>query len=410
MARQKDPRTVAVNNDIASDAAFGAVTPPIYLSSTFSFAGFERSRTHDYSRTSNPTRDMLADTLAKLEGGAGAVIVSSGMAAVDLVLNLLDPDDLIIAPHDCYGGTHRLLSLRRDRKQFDVLFVDQNDEAALASAFRRSPSLVLIETPSNPLMRVVDICAIAKDAKAVGAKVAVDNTFLSPALQRPITMGADFVIHSTTKYLNGHSDVVGGAVIAAEKTDADTLSNWANIIGVTGSPFDSYLTLRGLRTLFPRMERQQATAAAVARYLNGHSGVDAVYYPGLPSAPGHALAKAQQSGFGAMLSFELAGGVTAVRRFVEALRAFTLAESLGGIESLVAHPASMTHFGMGAEARQVAGIAEGLLRLSIGLEAEADLIEDLEKALSAADAAAQKVSDAPVKTASLAIWPEPHRL
>jgi cystathionine gamma-synthase len=408
MPRPKDPRTVAVSNGIASDSAFGAVTPPIYLSSTFAFAGFDRSRTHDYSRTANPSRDMLADTLAKLEGGAGAVVVSSGMAAVDLVLSLLGPDDLVVAPHDCYGGTHRLLSLRRERKQFDVCFVDQSDEEALSAALGHWPSLVWIETPSNPLMRVVDIRAITSRAKAAGAKVVVDNTFLSPALQRPILMGADFVVHSTTKYLNGHSDVVGGAVIAADTTDAETLATWANITGVTGSPFDSYLTLRGLRTLFPRIERQQTTAMAVAEYLHGHPSVGTVHYPGLPLDPGHTLAMAQQSGFGAMLSFELGGGVSDVRRFVEALRTFTLAESLGGIESLVAHPATMTHLGMGAEARRVAGITDGLLRLSIGLEAEEDLLEDLDKGLRAIVSPAARMRDATADAALAAFWPMAH--
>jgi cystathionine gamma-synthase len=408
MPRPKDPRTVAVSNGIASDTAFGAVTPPIYLSSTFAFAGFDRSRTHDYSRTANPSRDMLADTLAKLEGGAGAVVVSSGMAAVDLVLSLLGPDDLVVAPHDCYGGTHRLLSLRRDRKQFDVCFVDQSDEEALSAALGHRPSLVWIETPSNPLMRVVDIRAITSSAKAAGAKVVVDNTFLSPALQRPILMGADFVVHSTTKYLNGHSDVVGGAVIAADKAHAENLATWANITGVTGSPFDSYLTLRGLRTLFPRIERQQTTAMAVAEYLHCHPSIGTVHYPGLPLDPGHALATAQQSGFGAMLSFELVGGVSDVRRFVEALRTFTLAESLGGIESLVAHPATMTHLGMGAEARRVAGITDGLLRLSIGLEAEEDLLEDLDKGLRAIVSPAAKMRDATADSALAAFWPMAH--
>jgi cystathionine gamma-synthase len=406
MARPKDLRTVAVSNGIASDTAFGAVTPPIYLSSTYAFAGFERSRAHDYSRTANPSRDMLADTLAKLEGGAGAVVVSSGMAAVDLVLSLFGTDDLVVAPHDCYGGTHRLLSMRRDRRQFGVRFVDQNDEAAFSEALRCWPSLVIVESPSNPLMRVVDIRAIASRAKAAGAKVAVDNTFLSPALQRPIALGADFVIHSTTKYLNGHSDVVGGAVIAADKAHAETLAAWANVTGVTGSPFDAYLTLRGLRTLFPRIEHQQATAMAVAEYLHGHPCVSLVHYPGLPSDPGHTLAKAQQSGFGAMLSFELAGGTGAVRRFLEALSTFTLAESLGGIESLVAHPASMTHLGMGAKARDVAGITEGLIRLSIGLESEQDLLDDLDRGLRAVAAPLSKANDRPVATA--AFWPAAH--
>ena len=406
MAKRKDLRTVAVSNGIASDTAFGAVAPPLYLSSTYAFAGFERSRAHDYSRTSNPSRDMLADTLAKLEGGAAAVVVSSGMAAVDLVLSLLGPDDLVVAPHDCYGGTYRLLSLRRDRRHFDVRFVDQSDETAFSEALDYSPSLVIVETPSNPLLRVVDIRAIASRAKAVGAKVAVDNTFLSPALQRPIPLGADFVIHSTTKYLNGHSDVVGGAVIAADKTDAETLAAWANVTGVTGSPFDAYLTLRGLRTLFPRVEHQQATAMAVAEYLGGHPLVSLVHYPGLSSDPGHTLAKRQQAGFGAMLSFELAGGAAAVRRFLEALNIFTLAESLGGIESLVAHPATMTHLGMGETARKVAGITDGLLRLSIGLEAKPDLLDDLERSLRAVATPIKIAKEKPL--APTAFWPAAH--
>jgi cystathionine gamma-synthase len=395
MTKKRDLRTIAVNTGIASDSAFGAVTPPIYLSSTYSFGGFEQPRAYDYSRTVNPSRDMLADTLTQLEGGAGGVVVSSGMAAVDLVLSLLGPDDLIVAPHDCYGGTHRLLSLRRDRKQFEVIFVDQNDSEALAEALEHYPALVLIETPSNPLMRVVDIQAVAQRAKAAGAKVAVDNTFLSPALQRPIPLGADFVIHSTTKYLNGHSDVVGGAVVAADKTDAETLAAWANICGVTAAPFDCYLTLRGLRTLFPRIERQQITAMKIAEMLSAHPAIAAVHYPGLASHPGHRLAQTQQTGFGAMLSFELAGGVEAARRFVESVSVFTLAESLGGIESLVAHPATMTHLGMEPEARRLAGITDSLIRLSIGLEAESDLIEDLIGALKSAGAGATETVETP---------------
>ncbi|GAA2879504.1 cystathionine gamma-synthase [Aminobacter niigataensis] len=387
MAEPREPRTVAAANGIAGDQGFGAVNPPLYLSSTFVFPGFERPGSYEYTRAANPSRDLLADTLARLEGGAGAVVTASGMAAVDLVLGLMGRDDLVVAPHDCYGGTYRLLSLRRDKGQFDVLFVDQGDEAALFAALARKPALVLIETPSNPLMRVVDIRTIAARARRAGAKVAVDNTFLSPALQRPIALGADFVIHSTTKYLNGHSDVVGGAVIAADKADVEALSDWAKITGVTGAPFDSYLTLRGLRTLFPRIEHQQANAAAIAEFLERQPQVSAVHYPGLKSHPGHAIASAQQAGFGAMLSFQLAGGVDAVRSFVEAVRVFTLAESLGGVESLVAHPATMTHASMGAEARLAAGISDGLLRLSIGLEAETDLISDLETALTAIDKA-----------------------
>jgi len=386
MSKPRALQTIAAVNGIAADAEFGAVAPPLYLSSTFAFAGFERPRGHEYTRTSNPTRDLLADTIAKLEGGVGAILLASGMAAVDLVLSRVRPGELVIAPHDCYGGTYRLLGARRDRGQFDVCFIDQNDDTALAAAIARKPALIMIETPSNPLMRIVDIRSLVTRAKAVGVKIAVDNTFLSPALQRPIALGADFVIHSTTKYLNGHSDVVGGAVVAADKADLDEMSAWANITGVTGSPFDAYLTLRGLRTLFPRIERQQATAAAVARFLDEDARVSVVHYPGLPSHPGHAIAKAQQAGFGAMLSFELAGGVGAVSRFVEAIEVITLAESLGGIETLVAHPATMTHAAMGAEARRAAGISDGLLRLSIGLEAEADLIADLMTALATSSA------------------------
>lgn len=375
--------TIAAAHGIALDRNFGAVAPPIYLSATFAFSGYERAGPHEYSRTSNPTRSLLGDTLAQLEGGAGAVVTSSGMAAVDLVLSLVRPGDLVLAPHDCYGGTYRLLAARRDRGQLQVAFVDQGDEAALAAALDRRPRLVLVETPSNPLMRVVDIRAIAQRAHASGARVAVDNTFLSPALQRPIALGADLVIHSTTKYLNGHSDVVGGAVIAADSADVEALAAWANITGTTGAPFDAYLTLRGLRTLFPRTQRQQANAMAVAEFLTGHPLVAAVHYPGLKSHPGHALAAAQQDGFGAMLSFELKGGADAMRRFVEAVRIFTLAESLGGIESLVAHPATMTHAGMGEQARCAAGISDSLIRLSVGLEAEDDLIAGLERGLAA---------------------------
>ena len=384
MSDTRAPQTIAAANGVAADSAFGAVVSPVHLSSTFAFAGFEQPRTYEYGRAGNPSRDLLADTIAKLERGAGAIVLASGMAAVDLVLSRLKPGDLVVAPHDCYGGTYRLLGARRDRGHFDLSFVDQGDEAALSAALDRKPALILIETPSNPLMRVVDIRAIARRAKAVGAKTAVDNTFLSPALQRPIAFGADFVIHSTTKYLNGHSDVVGGAVVAVDSADLDSLSDWANLTGIKGAPFDAYLTLRGLRTLFPRIERQQTTALAVANFLQTDTRVRVVHYPGLGSHPGHGTAKAQQAGFGAMLSFELVGGVAAARRFVEAVRVITLADSLGGIETLIAHPASMTHAGMGAEARHAAGITDGLLRLSVGLEAEADLIVDLKVGLAAA--------------------------
>ena len=383
MPDETRPETIAATHGIAADRDARAMAPPIYLSSTFAFQGFERPGPHEYSRTSNPSRDLLAGALARLEGGAGAVVTASGMAAIDLVLALLRQGELIVAPHDCYGGSFRLLTARAERGHFDLAFVDQGDPAALAAPLARGPKLVLVETPSNPLMRVRDIRLIADAAHAAGAKVVVDNTFLSPALQRPIAEGADFVVHSTTKFINGHSDMVGGAVIAADAADAEALAAWANVVGTGGAPFDAFLTLRGLRTLFPRIRAQQANALAVARFLAGRPEVRAVCYPGLASDPGHALAGRQQQGFGAMLSFELEGGTDAVRAFVEALEVFTLAGSLGGVESLVAHPATMTHAGMGPEARRAAGISDSLLRLSVGLEAEPDLLADLDRGLAA---------------------------
>ncbi len=388
MLRNKSPETIAVANGIGGDTAFGAVTAPLYLTTTYTFDAFDRPRTYDYTRAGNPTRDVLAKTIAQLEGGAGAVVVSSGMAAIDLALASLDPGDLIVAPHDCYAGTWRLLNARQAKRQFDVVFIDQNSDAGLGAALARSPKLVLIETPSNPLMRVVDIRKTAERAKVAGAKVIVDNTFLSPALQQPIGLGADLVIHSTTKFLNGHSDVIGGVVVAAAQKDFEDLTAWATTTGVTGSPFDAYLTLRGIRTLFARIHRQQATARAIAEFLLRHPAVSAVHYPGLADHPSHAIAKSQQSGFGAMLSFEVASGVAGVRRFVEAVEVFTLAESLGGIESLVAHPATMTHASMSVAARAEAGISDSLVRLSVGLENEADLLADLGNALEASGGAA----------------------
>ncbi len=382
-ARPADPRTIAARSGVDTDTAHGAVMPALYLSSNYSFAAFGQPRKYDYSRSGNPTRDVLAETLAELEGGAGAVITATGMAAVDLPLSLLEPGDLLIAPHDCYGGTHRLLCARARKGHFRVAFVDQNDSVALDAALADGCKLVLVETPSNPLLRVTDIADVCRRAHAVGAKVVCDNTFLSPALQRPLELGADIVVHSTTKYINGHSDVVGGAVVAADPADHEKLAWWANCLGVTGSPFDAYQTLRGLRTLFARIERQQATASLVAAVLELHPAVKAVHYPGLTSHPGHALAARQQSGPGAMLSFELNGGTEAVRQVIERLDVFTLAESLGGVESLVAHPATMTHAAMTPEARVTAGITDGLLRLSVGLEHQDDILADLTQALDA---------------------------
>jgi len=291
------------------------------------------------------------------------------------------PGELVIAAHDCYGGTYRLLRALANRGQFDVAFLDLTAEGAELEVARRRPRLLWIETPSNPLLRITDVRRLAAAGRAVGALVVADNTFLSPALQQPIALGADVVVHSTTKYLNGHSDVVGGAVIAADAALGEELCWWANCLGVTGSPFDSWLTLRGVRTLYARMEQHLANAREVVDVLRGHAAVGAVYYPGLPSHPGHDVARGQQSGFGAMVSFELAGGAEAVEPFTAGLRCFTLAESLGGVESLVAHPATMTHASMDPAARASAGIRDSLLRLSVGIERADDLVRDLTRAL-----------------------------
>jgi cystathionine gamma-synthase len=385
MTRKLEDQTLAANHGVACDPTHGAVMPPLFLSSNYAFEGFEKKRPYDYSRSGNPTRDVLGEALAALEGGAGAVVVSSGMAAIDLVLNLVEPGERVIAPHDCYGGTWRLLRARAAKGAFELVLVDQSDYAALDAELAKGKGTVLIETPSNPLMRVVDVAEICDRARAAGWRVAVDNTFLSPALQKPISLGADLVIHSTTKYLNGHSDVVGGAVVAKTRADYEKLVWWANCTGITGSPFDAYLTLRGVRTLFARIERQQATAGLLAERLAAHPAVAKVHYPGLADHPGHALAKKQQSGFGAMLSFELVDGREAVRDLVERLELFTLAESLGGVESLIAHPATMTHASMAPEAQLLAGITEGLLRISVGLEHPDDLWRDLELALAGVD-------------------------
>jgi cystathionine gamma-synthase len=315
------------------------------------------------------------------------------MAAITLLTAQLKPHDLLIAPHDCYGGSYRLFKAQAERGLYQVEFVDFADQFSLNAALARKPKLVWIETPSNPLLRITDISIVARAAHAVGAQVAVDNTFLSPALQQPLALGADIVVHSTTKYLNGHSDVVGGAVIWKDAAVGEQLAWWCNCLGLAGAPFDSYLTLRGLRTLQPRLTVHEANAAAAAALLSEHAQVGKVYYPGLSSHPGHALARRQQRGFGAMLSFDLAGGERAAAAFVDGLRCFTLAESLGGVESLIAHPATMTHASMDAAARQRAGIGDGLLRLSVGIEDERDLLADLEAGLQRAATVAARVTD-----------------
>lgn len=376
------PATRAVRAGIATDREHGAVVPPLHLSSTFAFAGFGRPRAYDYTRSGNPTRAQLASALAELEGGAGAVVTSTGMSAVALVLQLVRPGELVLAAHDCYGGTQRLLRGLAGRGHFAVRFADLTAGNAAEVVAAAAARVVWVETPSNPLLRITDIRAVTAAARAAGSAVVVDNTFLSPALQQPLALGADVVVHSTTKYLNGHSDVVGGAVVARDAALADELAWWANALGVTGAPFDSFLTLRGVRTLHARMRQHLESTEAVVAALQRHPAVRRLFYPGLPGHPGHAVACAQQSGFGAMVSFELAD-VDAVERLVARLECFTLAESLGGVESLVAHPATMTHASMDADARRAAGISDALVRISVGIESPEDLARDLTQALDA---------------------------
>ncbi|EID4391306.1 O-succinylhomoserine (thiol)-lyase [Vibrio vulnificus] len=381
----RKPATIAVRTGIESDTQYRAVVPPIYLSTNYGFSAFGEVPKYDYTRSGNPNRGLLEQTLFELESGKGAVVTNCGTSALNLwVSAFLSPDDLIVAPHDCYGGTYRLFNTRAKKGDFKVRFVDQSDSAALDAALALNPKLVLLETPSNPLVRVVDIAEVCEKAHKVGALVAVDNTFLTPVYQKPLELGADFVIHSTTKYINGHSDVIGGVVITKTEEYATELAWWGNCLGATGTPFDSYMTLRGIRTLGARMRVHEESSQQILSYLQTQELVGTIYHPSLPAHPGHEIAKKQQSGFGSMLSFEFAGSFEQLKVFVKALDLFSLAESLGGVESLVCHPASMTHRAMGEEALAEAGVTQQLLRLSVGLEDAQDLIADLKQAFQQA--------------------------
>lgn len=382
--RQLNQETVVTRFGVNCDDNHGAVIPPLYLSSNFAFPKFAEKGKYDYTRSGNPTRDQLAGALAAAEGGVGAVITATGMAAVHLATQLLQTGDVLVAPPDCYGGCHRLLSAAARKSQFKVEWVPLwETSAAVEQIVALKPRMVWIETPSNPLLRITDVEAIAQAARSVGALVVADNTFLSPAGQNPLALGADIVIHSTTKYINGHSDVVGGAVICKEQELLEELAWWGNCLGLTGSPFDSFQTLRGLRTLAVRYRQHQENAAIIAEALAGNELVEEIYFPGLKDHPGHEVAARQQRGFGAMISFELAGDESEIPVFLNALKLFTLAESLGGVESLVAHPATMTHAAMSAEDQARAGICSRLLRLSVGIEHVDDLLADLASGFAA---------------------------
>lgn len=378
-------RTAAVRAGIDTDAAEGAVVPPLYLSTTYRFEGLRTPRAFDYSRSGNPTRSLLADALAELDGAAGAVVTASGMGAISTVLlGLVAAGDVVVAPHDAYGGTWRLLDALARRVGFDLQLLDLTAPDAPARVTSLAPRLLWVETPSNPLLGISDLAALGEAAHASGGLMAVDNTFCSPVLQRPIELGADLVVQSSTKYLNGHSDVIGGVVASATAELAEQMAWWANCLGVTGGAFDSYQTMRGLRTLGVRMAAHQANAASVVDALAGHAAVARVYYPGLPDHPGHALAARQMAGFGGIVSFDLAGGEDAVAAFVDGLDHFSLAESLGGVESLVCHPGSMTHAAMPPDVQAAAGLGPGLVRLSVGIEDPDDLVADITAGLARA--------------------------
>ncbi|WP_417478285.1 trans-sulfuration enzyme family protein [Maricaulis sp.] len=377
----RDPRTAAIRAGLNTDATWNAVIPPLSLSTAYRREDPAVQPAFDYARTGNPGRSTLAAAIAELEHAAGGVVTCSGMAAIDLLLHDLPFGARVICSHDAYGGTRRLLDARGRGGRLIPVYTDTTDLEAVAHALTEPAALLLVETPSNPRLRISDLRALADLAHEAGAELAVDNTVLSPALQRPLDWGADYSVQSVTKLLNGHSDMVGGVVCVA---DADKLANlvwWSNCAGVGAAAFDSYLALRGLRTLALRAKAQCETATVIATWLEADPRIAAVDFPGLPGHPGHELARRQQDGFGQLISIQLAGSVADARDVVQRLKLFTLAQSLGGVESLANIPALMTHAAMTPQARQDAGISDSLIRLSIGLEAPAELIADLDAAL-----------------------------
>ena len=380
MTRPRSPATIVASAGVGADPGRNSLVPPIWVSDTFEWADADTKPDYDYSRTVNPNRDLLAAALAELEGAAGGVVTNSGQSAALLALLLLPAGALVVAPHDCYGGTYRLIQGLADQGKLQALFVDQNDDDAFAAAMADGPALVWIETPSNPLLRIVDIAARAAEAKAAGALVIADNTLPTPCRQQPLALGCDLVLHSTTKALNGHADLFGGALLAKDPALVEKLAWWANAAGLSGSAQDASQILRGLRTLPLRVDRQEATAQRVADWLATQPGVREVYYPGLDSHPDKALAERQQSGPGFMIAFRVKGDTAA---FLKGLSLITLASSLGGFATLICVPAKMTHRGMPPEAQEEAGIHQDLLRLSVGLEEAEDLIADLRQGFGA---------------------------
>ena len=381
-AAQYRTATVCVQAGTRKDTTFNAVAVPIYATSTFAFEAPGKTKGYDYSRTANPTRAALEECLAALEGGAGATATATGMAAETSVMALFPAGSHVIAGHDIYGGSYRLFASILSERGLEFSFVNMADPQNVAQAMRPNTRAIWVETPSNPLLGLVDIAAICDLARKRDVMTIVDNTFMSPIFQKPLALGADIVVHSTTKYLNGHSDMVGGAVISATAEQAAKVAAMVNALGTCSSPFDSWLVMRGIRTLPIRMASHARNAQALAEFLAGHPAVERVYYPGLPTHPQHALAKQQMTGFGGMLSFDIRGGKTAAFRFIAALRIFAFAESLGGVESLVEHPETMSHASMTAEARRAAGITEANVRISTGIENAEDLVADVAQALA----------------------------
>jgi cystathionine gamma-lyase len=388
-SRKRPPtriETLAIHAGQPPEAVTGAVMTPVFLTSTYAQEGPGAHKGFEYSRTQNPTRFALEANLAALEGGQWGLAFNAGLAASTAVLSLLDAGDHVVAGDDLYGGSFRLFDKVFRRLGLTFTYVDARDPAAVAAAIGPRTKLAWVETPTNPLLRLFDIRAIAKACRARGVLVAVDNTFMTPYFQRPLELGADLVVHSTTKYLNGHSDVVGGAVIGAEPALQQRLSFLQNAMGGSQPAFDSFLVMRGTKTLPVRMDRHAENARAVARWLERRREVERVFYPGLPSHPQHALARRQMSGFGGMVSFALReerGTLARARAFLKNLRVFTCAESLGGVESLAEHPAIMTHASIPPDRRRALGIGDGLIRLSVGIEHVDDLIADLEQAFAA---------------------------
>jgi cystathionine gamma-synthase len=373
--------TRAIHAGQEPDPTTGAVIVPIYQTSTYWQAAVGEHKGYDYSRTANPTRTALETALAALEGGAWGLAYASGMAATTNLMYLLRPGDHVVLSDDAYGGTYRLMSKVLVNYGLTFTQADVTDAASVRAALRPETRLILIETPTNPYLKVADIAALAELAHGHGARLVVDNTFASPYLQQPLALGADLVLHSTTKYLGGHSDVVGGALVGNDPQVRETLAFHQNAVGAVPGPMDCFLVLRGIKTLAVRMERHNANAQAIVAFLREHPAVERVYYPGLPDDPGHAVARRQMRGFGGMVSFVARGGLEAAKRIVSGTRLFFLAESLGGVESLIEHPGLMTHASLAGSGFE---IDPGLVRLSVGIEHVEDLLADLKQALAAA--------------------------